>query len=191
MSDLMLPSKGQSAASMLQDLNADHAPETELQNTELQDPKSHEGTNVTTLQETNETKNVRTSIAMNERPQRRKGAVPDSPAGSPSDQRPQARASGTSDRTAPEAIAPDRSQPTAADREHRYSHALGQAEDDEIAVVTVRVSGRLNEYMDRYVERLNRIHPKRRYRKQDAVAEAFAAFYADHPIPPAPEEDDL
>ena len=45
--------------------------------------------------------------------------------------------------------------------------------------------------MDRYVERMNRIHPKRRYRKQDAVAEAFAAFYADHPMPPAPEEDDL
>ena len=62
---------------------------------------------------------------------------------------------------------------------------------DEIAVVTVRVPTRLNEYMDRYVERVNRITPKRRYRKQDAVAEAFAAFFADHPLPPAPEDVEL
>jgi hypothetical protein len=66
------------------------------------------------------------------------------------------------------------------------------AQDDETAVVTVRTPARLNEYMDRYVERVNRLNPKRKYRKQDAVTEAFAAFFADHPMPPAPiEEDDL
>ena len=178
MSDLMLPSKGQSAASLLQKLNADHAPNTELQDIRLNE-------------ETNEVENGRTPLITNERPRRRKEAISSSPPGSPSDQRPHGRASGTSDGTPTEATAPDGSQATAADREHRYSRALGQAEDDEIAVVTVRVSGRMNEYMDRYVERMNRIHPKRRYRKQDAVAEAFAAFYADHPMPPAPEEDDL
>ena len=190
MSDLMLPSKGQSAASLLQELNADHAPDTELQNTELQAPKPREETNVTTLQETNEVGNDRTLLTTNDRPRRRKGTVPASFPTPPSDQR-QDRASGTSDGTVIEATAPNGSLPAAAGREHRYSRALGQSEEDEIAVVTVRVSGRLNEYMDRYVERMNRIHPKRRYRKQDAVAEAFAAFYADHPMPPAPDEDDL
>lgn len=69
--------------------------------------------------------------------------------------------------------------------------ALTLAAGDEISVVTVRVSGKLNEYIDRYVERVNRVSPKRRYRKQDAVAEAFAAFFADHPMPPAPAEEDL
>ena len=186
MSDLMLPSKGQSAASLLQELNADHAPDAEMQT-----PKPHERTKVTTLQETNEAENGRTPLTTNDRPRRRKGTAPSSPPSSPSDQRPQDRAPGTSDAATMEADAPDGSLPAAAGREHRYSRALGQSEEDEIAVVTVRVSGRLNEYMDRYVERMNRIHPKRRYRKQDAVAEAFAAFYADHPMPPAPEEDDL
>jgi hypothetical protein len=77
------------------------------------------------------------------------------------------------------------------DREERLTRALQMAAEDEITVVTVRVSARLNEYMDRYVERLNRISPKRRYRKQDAIAEAFAAFFADHPLPPAPAEEEL
>jgi hypothetical protein len=63
--------------------------------------------------------------------------------------------------------------------------------EDEVGVVTVRVSNRLNEYMDRYVERINRLNPKRKYRKQDAVAEAFAAFFADHPLPPAPADEEL
>ena len=58
-------------------------------------------------------------------------------------------------------------------------------------MVTVRVSAKLNEYMDRYVERVNRTDPQRRYRKQDAVAEAFAAFFADHPMPPAPPDEEL
>lgn len=187
MSDLMLPSKGQSAASLLQELNADHAPDTILQ-----DPKAQEETNVTTLQETNEVANGRTLLTTNERPRKRKEVTASSSsASSPSDQKPRGRTSGASDGTAAEATAPDETQPAATERDDRYSRALGQAEEDEIAVVTVRVSGRLNEYMDRYVERMNRLHPKRRYRKQDAVAEAFAAFYAGHPMPPAPEDDDL
>lgn len=76
-------------------------------------------------------------------------------------------------------------------REERFQRGLEIAQRDEIAVVTVRVSARLNEYMDRYVERVNRTQPKRRYRKQDAVAEAFAAFFADHALPPAPPEEEL
>lgn len=188
MSDLMLPSKGQSAASLLQELNADHAPDTANQ----------EGTNVTTLQETNEPGNERTQDAKNERPLKRKGAsvstipnsvsslTPEAPG-----RRPRTKAPAASSEPLPEAATPAKRQPETADRQDRYARALGQVEEDEIAVVTVRVSGRLNEYMDRYVERMNRLQPKRRYRKQDAVAEAFAAFYADHPMPPAPEEDDL
>lgn len=76
-------------------------------------------------------------------------------------------------------------------REARLETALKKAQEDEIAVVTVRVSARLNQYMDEYVARINRLDPKRRYRKQDAIAEAFAAFYADHPLPTLPENDEL
>ena len=77
------------------------------------------------------------------------------------------------------------------EREERLARAIQFSAEDEIAVVTVRVPSRLNEYMDRYVERINRLTPKRRYRKQDAVAEAFAAFFADHPMPPAPADQEL
>lgn len=186
MSDLMLPSKGQSAASLLQELNANHAP----------DAAPQEETNVTTLQETNEPGNERTLDASGERTRKRKGAAAPPAAASPEPSRRPA-APGTVTAAAVQAPASNGTQPEAAkypeaaERGDRYARALAQAEEDEIAVVTVRVSGRLNEYMDRYVERMNRLHPKRRYRKQDAVAEAFAAFYADHPMPPAPEEDDL
>jgi hypothetical protein len=76
-------------------------------------------------------------------------------------------------------------------RQERLEHALKLGEEDELSVVTVRVSARLNEYMDRYVQRVNQTNPKRKYRKQDAVLEAFAAFYADHPMPPAPADDEL
>ena len=76
-------------------------------------------------------------------------------------------------------------------RAERLGKALALAAADEVSVVTVRVSAKLNEYMDRYVDRLGRVSPKRRYRKQDAVAEAFAAFFADHPLPPAPAEEEL
>lgn len=69
--------------------------------------------------------------------------------------------------------------------------AIARASADEVAVVTVRVSAALNRYMDDYTARINRLDPKRKYRKQDAVLEAFAAFYADHPMPPAPDEGEL
>jgi hypothetical protein len=86
---------------------------------------------------------------------------------------------------APEALVPMPS------REERFAVALDRAAQDEIAVVTVRVSASLNRYMDDYVNRVNRVDPKRKYRKQDAIADAFAAFYADHPMPPAPAEAGL
>ena len=188
MSDLMLPSKGQSAASLLQELNANHAPDAAPREETLEE------TNVTTLQGTNEPGNERTPDALGGRARKRKGAAAPSAAGSPEpSRRPAARGAVPA---APAASSNGMQleaakYPEAAERDDRYARALAQAEEDDIAVVTVRVSGRLNEYMDRYVERMNRLHPKRRYRKQDAVAEAFAAFYADHPMPPAPEEDDL
>jgi hypothetical protein len=45
--------------------------------------------------------------------------------------------------------------------------------------------------MDEYVARRNLADPRTKYRKQDAIAQAFAAFYADHPLPPAPDTDAL
>jgi hypothetical protein len=75
-------------------------------------------------------------------------------------------------------------------REERLAVAIQLVQEDEPGVVTIRVSPRLNAYLDRYVQRVNQIDPRRRYRKQDAVAEAFAAFYADHPMPPAPRGED-
>ena len=78
-----------------------------------------------------------------------------------------------------------------AETEERMQTALARAEDDEVAVVTVRAPSSLNSYIDRYIERINRVHPKRKYRKQDAVAEMFAWFYAEHPMPPAPTEEEL
>ena len=81
--------------------------------------------------------------------------------------------------------------PAQDDLEERQAAALLRAQEDDIAVVTVRAPQKLNAYIDRYVERVNRISPKRRYRKQDAVAEMFAWFYASHPMPPAPDEEDL
>ena len=75
-------------------------------------------------------------------------------------------------------------------RDERLQQGLQIAQQDKAAVVTVRVSARLNEYMDRYVERINRTNPQQRYRKQDAIAEAFAAFFADHPLPAAPPDEE-
>ncbi len=65
------------------------------------------------------------------------------------------------------------------------------AKGDELDVATIRVSAKLHAYLERYVERINRINPKAKYRKQDAIEAAFAAFYADHPMPPAPVEEEL
>jgi len=79
----------------------------------------------------------------------------------------------------------------ATDRDTRLRTAADRAAQDEIIVVTVRVAACLNRYMDDYVARRNMADPRTRYRKQDAVAEAFAAFYADHPMPLAPPPEDL
>ena len=68
---------------------------------------------------------------------------------------------------------------------------MERATQDALAVVTVRVPAGLNRYVDDYVARINRVNPHSRYRKQDAVAEAFAAFYADHPMPPPPPDEEL
>lgn len=80
--------------------------------------------------------------------------------------------------------------PPVDSREERLTAALHLAQEDEPVVVTIRVSPRLNAYIDRYVQRINQVEPKRKYRKQDAVAEAFAAFYADHIMPPALMDED-
>ena len=150
MGELKMPPRGK-GATMLQELNAEHASTPE--------EVSNDATNVTTLQET--------PITTNER--RKK------------------RAKNT-------ALAGKEAWQTSLDgglRLERLEHALKLGEEDEISVVTVRVSALLNEYMDRFVQRINQTNPKRKYRKQDAVLEAFAAFYADHPIPPAPADDEL
>lgn len=80
---------------------------------------------------------------------------------------------------------------TPAQRDDRHQRALDIAAADKVTIVTVRVSARLNAYMDHYVERVNRAQPKRKYRKQDAIAEAFAAFFAEHPLPPLPAEEEI
>jgi len=81
--------------------------------------------------------------------------------------------------------------PGPTDRDTRLRAATDRAAQDEIIVVTVRVAACLNRYMDDYVARRNMADPRTKYRKQDAVAEAFAAFYADHPMPVAPPPEDL
>jgi len=85
----------------------------------------------------------------------------------------------------------DTDTPSLDERAQRLHHALLQAERSEMAVVTVRIPASLNRYMDAYTARINRVDPKRKYRKQDAVLYAFARFYADHPMPAAPNDDEL
>ena len=80
---------------------------------------------------------------------------------------------------------------TESDRTLRKQVALDRAATDELIVVTVRVPAVLNRYMDDYVARIYRGDSRRKYRKQDAVAAAFAAFYADYPMPPAPCDANL
>ena len=145
MGELKMPPRGK-GATMLQELNAEHA--------EASEEVSNDTTNVTTLQET--------PVATNER-------------------RDAARERKESEQTSLDG----------GSRQERLEHALKLGEEDEISVVTVRVSARLNEYMDRYVQRVNQTNPKRKYRKQDAILETFAAFYADHPMPPALADDEL
>ena len=76
-------------------------------------------------------------------------------------------------------------------QEDRFALAMERAASDSIAVVTIRVPASLNRYVDDYVARLNKIDPTRKYRKQDAIMEAFSSFYADHPMPPAPPDEEL
>lgn len=169
MGELKMPSKGK-GASMLQELNAEHAtPFAE------QEKPSNEETSVTTLQETpvstivstNETASVPSILATKKREKKTTVAETTFDLG---DRHP----------LSDEAL-----------RLERLSHALQMGEEDDVSVVTVRVSTRLNEYLDRYVQRVNQITPKRKYRKQDAILEAFAAFFADHVMPPAPTDDGL
>lgn len=79
--------------------------------------------------------------------------------------------------------------PASATRDDRLAFALDRAAGDEVTVVTVRISSVLNHYVDEYVARQRSLEPKSKYRKQDAVAEAFAAFYADHPLPEIPSDE--
>jgi hypothetical protein len=73
--------------------------------------------------------------------------------------------------------------PPEVSREQRVEFALERAASDEMTVITVRIPLCLNHYVDEYVARRRSLDPKSKYRKQDAIAEAFAGFYADHPLP--------
>lgn len=86
---------------------------------------------------------------------------------------------------------PDPEPPSHAEREQRLAVALARGAEDPLTVVTIRVPMCLNRYMDEYVARRNLAESRTKYRKQDAIAAAFAAFYADHPLPPAPDMDGL
>lgn len=166
MSELKMPLKGKGAL-MLQELNAEHAPP----HIGEQDPIIGEVTNVTTLQltpvSTKDETGVTTMKVTNKRPKKETRSETNFELG---------------DRH------PLRDEVVRIDR---VTNALQMGEEDEMSVVTVRVSTRLNEYMDRYVQRINQVNPKRKYRKQDAILEAFAAFFADHILPPAPADDEL
>lgn len=144
----------------------------------------NERTNVTTLQEKITPDVATTALPSPARKASAQRRGNDALRGRASAQSPPGIALPTGAAGDPVAVAP-------ALRAERYQKALSLTKTDEIAVVTVRVSAKLNEYMDRYVERCNRLHPKSRWRKQDAIAEAFAAFFADHPLPPAPADEEI
>jgi hypothetical protein len=175
MGGFKMPRRGESAQ-MLQDLNAEHAPHPAGEDSPVIETKA-DGENEATLQRYNVTTNEETVKPAKERTKERT----QKPTGQ--------RTNVVSKHRTPEPVAEEISEAN-GERERRYATAIHRAHDDEIAVVTVRVSAKLNDYMDRYVERINRLQPKRRYRKQDAVAEAFAAFYAEHPLPTLPEADE-
>jgi len=198
--ELKMPKKGEGLA-MLQELNATHAePEenlTESNVTTLQPSKevTLQSKNVTTNARDNEADNERTNaagfessnvtaVSVREAPYKPATKVPRK-GGQVRSKTPLTDSNKEVGR--PPAV---RNAEAVDERTARFGRAMQLADDDEIAVVTVRTSARLNEYMDRYVERVNRVNPKRKYRKQDAVMEAFAAFFADHPMPPAPVEED-
>jgi len=86
---------------------------------------------------------------------------------------------------------------TANERQRRIDRAetmLAEAEENGEAptLVTLRVPAKLHDYLERYVRRINDNNPnkRRKYLKQDAIAAAFVAFYADHPMPPKLNENE-
>jgi len=181
-----MPKRGESAR-LLQELNAQHAPAPPTD-----EDTQNERYNVTTLEATPERTVAPTNATPNAETKERTGE--------PTNGRSKGRAGGRAkpttqgvgaqaDAAAPTATAET---PAPVPEEERFAAALERAKEDAVAVVTVRAPDRFNTYIDRYVERLNRVSPKAKYRKQDAVAEMFAWFYASHPMPPAPaDEDDL
>ncbi len=72
-------------------------------------------------------------------------------------------------------------------RIRRAEAMISEAEESGEApvLITMRVPAKLHDYLERYVRRINDNSPnkRKRYLKQDAVAAAFVAFYADHPMP--------
>jgi len=170
-SQLKMPKKGQSAQMMAQ-LQAEHASSP----VSAPDDVQSAATPVTTLQPAPVAPNVGTNLSTH---------APTHPS-----------TNDAADHTAIDfppqpAITAEALAPSADGRSRRLDHALDQANTSEMAVVTVRVPASLNRYMDAYTARLNQIDPKRRVRKQDCVLYAFASFYADHPMPPAPDDDEL
>ena len=73
----------------------------------------------------------------------------------------------------------------------RIESALFHAKDDDLISITMHIPRSLTEYVDRYVDRLNHIDPRRKYRKQDAGFEMFTRFYGEHLLPPLDGEDSL
>lgn len=194
MSGLTMPKKGE-AARLLSDLNAEHSKES-----------SNERYNVTTLQETLDDSNIEnnesSSITRNDSSNVsiNKSALPGSVAVSnvPFNKGAKKASSAPARERRKESSASGPTQPLPVsdsgergDRAERLEKAMQIAQGDELDVATIRVSAKLHAYLERYVERINRLNPKGRYRKQDAIEAAFAAFYADHPMPPAPVEEEL
>ena len=178
MSKLQMPRKGESAA-MMAELQAEHAATAGT-------PEGSDSENVATLQPANVTENVLTPVPSNELTTVR----PNEPAPVPSLE-PYSEVPSGAPSPGPTREQPASPAPAVESRPERLAFAMERASQDAIAVVTVRAPAGLNRYMDDYVARVNRLNPQGRYRKQDAVAEAFAAFYAEHPLPPSPAEDEL
>ena len=190
MSKLQMPRKGESAA-MMAELQAEHAATAGT-------PEGSDSENVATLQPANVTENVLTSeaatvattepstVTANELTP----VLTNEPAPVPSLE-PYSEVPSGAPSPGPTREQPASPAPAVESRPERLAFAMERASQDAIAVVTVRAPAGLNRYMDDYVARVNRLNPQGRYRKQDAVAEAFAAFYAEHPLPPSPAEDEL
>lgn len=193
MSKLKMPRKGESAA-MMAELQAEHAAAAV--------PEASDAENVTTLQPANVTENVltpvtspepahaatpaRSTVTANELTPVLSNARAPVPSLEPYIERLPGGQPGKPTRKRPASPTP-----TEESRPERLALAMERAAQDAIAVVTVRVPAGLNRYMDDYVARVNRVDPQAHYRKQDAVAEAFAAFYADHVMPPPPADEEL